>query len=552
MKVEKLILKHVLLNALEHEGKAQEQAVVGKVIAEKPELKTKVKEVLSEVKKVVQLVNSWSLSRQQQELKKLRVRVRRKKAKKYELPPLPHARKGKVVTAFPPEPSKYPHLGHAKTALLNYLYAKRYKGKFICRMEDSDPTKVAKEFYQAFLEGLRWLKIKFDKLDFLSNHLEKFYQVTSTLVEQGKAYVCLCPRERVKLLRKEGKACEHRAQSVEENLRLWKAMLEGKIEEGKASLRLKIDPSHPNTAMRDPSLMRIIKAKHPRTGKKFRVWPLYDFGTALLDAWEGVTHRIRSKEFEARTELQNFIREACGIKKHPYILEIGRFELEGALTSGRKIRAMLASGELKGWDDPRLPTLVALKKRGFVPEAICKFLLSTGVTKAEAKLSWKALEAVNRSLIDKRANRYFAVLNPVKISVENAPPTKEVKAEVHPERKKIKRRIPVKLDEIYVEREDFEKLEGKEVSLMNLFTVNLAKKSNFLTKEIKLELPKIQWVSKPFLEAKLVLPTAEEKTILAEPALSKEKKDSLVQLVRIGFCRVEKAGEKPTLYFTHK
>ena len=371
-----IILKHVLMNAIQYNGKANSGAVVGKLLSENPEFKKDIKKTMKEVNEIIKEVNSWKLEKQKQKLEEMGLKIEKKsKEDKHELPDLPNAIPGKVVTAFPPEPSKYPHIGHAKAALINYLYAKKYQGEFFLRFEDTNPELAKQEYYDAITEGLKWLGINWDnKIDYITDHIEKFYEATEKLIKKNKAYVCFCQSEETKKCRKEMTCCDCRKKPAKENLDNWKKMLSGEIKEGEASVRLKISMEHKNAAMRDPSIMRIIDQPHARTGNKYRVWPMYDFGTSLMDSWEGVTHRIRSKEFELRKELQKFIQEALSLPT-TYIDEIARFNLEGVESSGRIIREKIKSGELLGWDDPRLTTLMALKRRGFQPEAIKEFLV---------------------------------------------------------------------------------------------------------------------------------------------------------------------------------
>jgi glutamyl-tRNA synthetase len=282
--MEDLAFKHALVNAVEHNGKAEVQAVIKKVLAEKPELKDKIKEVIEEAKKAVEKVNSIPLEKQKKMLEEMGVKIEKKKVEKFELPELQDVEFGKLVTAFPPEPSKYPHIGHAKAALLNFLYAKKYGGKFILRFEDTNPRMVKKEYYKAIIDGLKWLGIKWDKMDLSSSHMKDFYEAVEKLISEKKAYVCLCKLQTIRKNRFSKKECKHRLQDEKENLELWEKM-KNEFEEGKAVVRLKIDMKHVNTTMRDPSIMRIVDVPHPMTGKRYRVWPTYDFGAAMMDGW---------------------------------------------------------------------------------------------------------------------------------------------------------------------------------------------------------------------------------------------------------------------------
>jgi glutamyl-tRNA synthetase len=547
----KIILKYAVLNAVQHGGKANVQAVLGKILSEKPELKNKIKDVIPDIQKIVNDVNSWIKEKQENEMKKLGVTVEKKVEEKKELADLPNAKIGKVVTAFPPEPSKYPHIGHAKAALVNYLYAKKYKGKFILRFEDTNPELAKKEYYNAIIDGLKWLGIEWDKLDYTSNHIEEFYKTTEKLIKENKAYVCVCEQSEIKKNRRLMVECKCRSNSVQKNLELWKKMLTD-FKEGEASVRIKILMSHKNAAMRDPSIMRIIDHPHVRTGNKYRVWPMYDFATALMDGWEGVTHRIRSKEFEMRRELQQFIQKTVGLKI-TYITEMARFNLEGVPSSGRQIREMIQKKELMGWDDPRLTTLIALRRRGFDPEGIKEFLISTGVTKTESMLTWDVLESFNRSIIDPKCNRYFAVFNPMEIKVVDASETKKVKVHLHPDfPKRGFREIPVNLNKIFISKDDFDKFKGKEVRLIGMFNVKLDKQAKFTSKEVVMKMPKIQWVSEENVPIRVVMSDGRVKEGIAEPGIKKLKVDDRIQLIRIGFTRVDQTKPELVLYFTHK
>lgn len=549
--MEDVILKHALINAIEHDGKAEISAVLKKVLAEKPELKENVKKVIIKVEEIVKEINALSLEEQKKKLESMGIKIEKKKITGFELPELPNAEIGKVVTAFPPEPSKYPHIGHAKAAFLNFLYAKKYKGKFILRFEDTNPEMVKKEYYEAIMKGLKWLGIKWDGVEYSSKYLEKFYETTEKLILQSKAYVCLCKKEVIRKNRALKKECKHREQDVKENLELWNKMKE-EFKEEEAVVRLKIDMQHKNTTMRDPTIMRIIETAHPLTGKKYKIWPTYDFGTSLMDAWEGITHRLRSKEFEMRKELQQYIQGLLGYKS-PYIIEFGRLNLKGVLTSGRVIRRMIEEKKLLGWDDPRLTTLIALKRRGFSPEAIKNFILLTGISKAEGIISWEMLEAENRKILDPTANRYMVVLNPVELSIKNSPKIKSIEINLHPNfPERGKRKVVVNMEKIFIEKEDYEKFKGKEVGLMYLATIKLDDEPKFVSRDISLSIPKIHWCSEPNINLKIVMPDGNIKEAIGEVEIKNLKKDQIIQMPRVGFARIDKPYKDIILYYTHK
>lgn len=545
---EKNIRKIALSNAVEHGGKAEVNSVLGKMIAADPKVKPMIRELMPEIQKIVAEVNSMDPQSQSSQLGSSGYKKEAHKEEDGGLPELPGAKKGKVVTAFPPEPSKYPHLGHAKSALINHEYAKLYNGKFILRFEDSNPDIAKKEYYDAIVDGLSWLGIKWDSLDYLSDHMEEYYGSIEKLLKNRDAYVCTCEQEKIKRLRVEGTGCEHRVSSVQTNMDLWKRMLKD-MSRGEATVRMKIDMSSANMTLRDPSIARIIDKPHPRTKKKYRVWPMYDLGTSMLDAWEKVTHRVRTKEFELRKDLQDHILKSLG-HRSPYITEIGRFEVKDAITQGREIREGIERKIFLGWDDPRLLTLIALRRRGFVPEAIRNFLLSTGVTKNESVYEWQVIESFNRKVIDPVSERFFAVMNPVKCSIEGLP-TGKISIPVMPGSKKI-REIVIKTNEVFLEKDDVDGMKDMKAGLMFLCTANFGGLRRFVSKDISQETPKIHWVPGPGVKIKIVMPDGTIRGGVAESAVKKLKVGQSIQFYRVGFCRVDRLGKEPVFYFSHK
>ena len=548
--MENKIRKITVENAIEHDGKSAVNSVLGKLIAEEPHMKNEIKTILPVIKKIVDEVNSLNLEEQKELGKKIGVKKREKTREEIRvLPDLPGAKKKRVVTAFPPEPSKYPHLGHAKSALINYQYAKKYEGKFVLRFEDSNPEIANKEYYDAILDGIKWLGLEWDSLDYLSDHMDDYYKAVQKLLKQNDAYVCSCSQEDVKLSRSEdGKECDCRSLAPKENLERWNSMLTD-AEKGSLILRMKIDLKHVNSAMRDPTIARINDTPHVRTKSKYRVWPNYDLGTSMLDAWEKVTHRVRTKEFEMRKELQDHIAGKLKLKS-PDITEIGRFQIKDSITQGRDIREGIQNKTYTGWDDPRLSTLVALRRRGFSPEGLKEFLLSTGVTKAESVYEWQVIEAFNKKAIDPVSDRYFGVLNPVKIKIVSLP-KENVTVAMRPGSEKT-RDIPVVSEEVYIDEEDNQDLKDTKAGLMFLCTANFGPVIRFISKDISQDTQKLHWVGSKNVKFKLVMPDGNVKTGIGEPALSSLKKDQTIQLYRIGFCRVDIAGKEPTFYFAHK
>lgn len=554
-----LIRKYALQNALKYKGKASPGAVIGKVLAENPELKEKIKEISKEVAKIIKEINKLSLENQEKRLEEAAPELLEKKEepKEKNIFEFIGIREGQnVVTAFPPEPSKYPHIGHAKAIIVNYELAKRYNGKFYLRFEDTNPELVDDTFYKIHIDNYEWLGIRPDKIEYASDFMGEFYRYAEKIIRENNAYACSCSQAAIKENRKDGIECQCRFNQTEKNLDLWQEMFKAKA--GKYVLRLKGHMQSPNTTLRDPVIFRVVDEPHPRTKKKYRVWPNYDFESAVMDGIEGITHRLRSKEFELRNELQRLIQTLAGFRETK-IYEFARFNLEGVESSGRIIREKVNKKQLIGWDDPSLTTLVALRRRGFLPEAIKDFVISTGLTKTESVLTWDDLIVHNRRLLDSKCNRYFFVESPKEIKVENAPEqTAELK--LHPEHKERgSRRFKTK-DRFYVTEKDFK--EFKDEKLYRLMDcLNFVKKKNqFIFDSLDYDKYKkygekiIHWlpVQKDLLKVEVLMPTKEVKKGLAEPLVKNLKIGDIVQFARFGFCRLDKKEkDKLMFWYTH-
>jgi glutamyl-tRNA synthetase len=537
----KIILKYALQNAIRYDGKASVGAVIGKVFSETKDLDKK--KVALETKKIVDDINKLSLEEQKEKLKKIDPKLLEKKVEKrglfdsYDI-------KGKVITAFPPEPSKYMHLGQVKALMLNYELARLNKGKFIFRFEDTNPSLVEEKFYDKYLDNLEWLQIKPSKITYASSNMDKFYKLAEKLIKEEKAYVCKHSLEDIRESRSKGKECGDRDNNSKENLKLWKDMFEGK----KYVLRLKIDLKHQNSTMRDPTIFRVIKEKHPKLEKKYIVWPTYDLENSVMDALEGVTHRFRTKEFELRNELHRFIQKNLGFKE-TQMYELARFNLKGVSSSGRVIREKIESKELIGWDDPSLITVVALRRRGFKPDALKNFVLSTGISKSESELDWGDLIMHNKRLLEKEAKRYLFVEDPIKIKIKNSPKL-EIKVYFHPDNKKLGFRKFKVNNEFYI-KDKIQK--NKNYRLMHLFNF---KNNEFLSKDLdqKLKAQLIHWLpySKDLVNIEVLMP---DKTIikgLAEKDIKKLKVDEVVQFVRFGFVRLDsKKKDRLVFWYSH-
>jgi len=565
-KLKKEIRKMALQNAFEHGGETRDKIILGKILGTKPEFRTKVKEISEDISKIVSSVNQLSLEEQKKEIDENFPELLIPKEKIIEregLPELKNAIQGKVITRFPPEPNGYPHIGHAKAAIINSEYAKMYDGKFILRMDDTNPEAERMEYHAAIKVGLEWLGIEFDTVKSTSDDMELFYEKAIELINSGKAYICTCKRENISKNRRERKECKCSKGDIEKNNKNWEKMQE-KFKPGDAIVRFRGDMKADNAVMRDPVLLRIIEGKHYTLGEKYRIWPSYDFAVALEDSIDGVTHAFRSKEFELREELIGAILDALGMRK-PYQGFFSRLEFKGMPISKRIIRPLIEEGKVSWYDDPRLPTLEALRRRGIKPEAIRKFIMSLGLTKANTLAPFDVLEAFNRKFVDPTSIRLFMVSNAKKLTVKNLSMT-SVEISNHPVNNMGKRKIEVD-GNFFIPGEDAQNIkEGMQIRLLGLGNISITKSGIELEGEFiegePTNIPKIQWVSqKTAHQIKMIIPKAlfiddkfnenslEELDVYTEPHYLQLKEGEEIQFVRFGYCRKDSQNQA---IFTHK
>ena len=552
--LKKEIRKLALQNAFEHGGETRDKIILGKILGTKPEFRTKVKEISEDVSKIISSVNQLSSDEQKKEIDENFPEILAPKEKIIEiegLPELKEAIQGKVITRFPPEPNGYPHIGHAKAAIINSEYAKMYDGKFILRMDDTNPEAERMEYHAAIKVGLEWLGIEFDTVKSTSDDMELFYEKGIELINSGKAYICTCKREDISKNRRERKECKCSKGDIEKNNKNWEKMQE-KFKPGDAIVRFRGDMKADNAVMRDPVLLRIIEGKHYTLGEKYRIWPSYDFAVALEDSIDGVTHAFRSKEFELREELIGAILDALKMRK-PYQGFFSRLEFKGMPISKRIIRPLIEEGKVSWYDDPRLPTLEALRRRGIKPEAIRKFIMSLGLTKANTLAPFDALEAFNRKFVDPTSIRLFMVSNAKKLTVKNLSMT-SVEISNHPVNDMGKRKIEVN-GNFFISGEDVNNIkEGMKIRLLGLGNISITKigaefEGEFVEGEPK-DIPKIQWVPQKIAhEIKMLVPkilfngeefnedSLEELDVYTEPHYLQLKEGEEVQFVRYGDCR---------------
>jgi len=499
---------------------------------------------------VVKDVNRLKPDEQVKKLKSIDSSLLERKEKVQEqLPALEGAVTGEVVTRFAPAPSGPLHLMHVLRALgLSYEYARKYKGKFILRFEDTDPRKVDKDAYEWIKQDMKSLGYGWDKAVLESDHMQEYYKVAEELMRKGVFYVCSGATEKFRKLKVAKKDSPCRSLSVNENLARWKEMLGGK--EGLV-VRLKTSMSDPNPALRDPPMLRVSNERHALTGRKYRVWPLYNFANVVEDHMQGVTHVFRGKEHEHNTAVQDRLYAALDWKP-PVVVNFGMLKLQEKMLHKRDIREMLASGKIAGWDDPSLPTIRALLRRGYQPEAIRQAVFSCGLSKTDITFNMESLNADNRKLIDSNANRCMVVFEPVRVEVTGLK-ERSVKMHVHPDfPKRGDRTIPVDSARIYVNAADFHAFIGKVVRLKGLCNIRLGPHTKFIGNEPKAELQKLHWVSEPNVKVLLVRPEGSEDG-LGEPGMQRLKVGQLIQMERVGFGRVDKVEKgQVTLFWAHK
>ena len=392
-----------------------------------------------------------------------------------------------VVTRFPPEPNGYLHIGHAKSILLNYGLAKEYGGRFNMRFDDTNPTKEKEEFVDSIKADVNWLGAQWDgEVKFASSYFDQMYEAAVRLIKKGKAFVCDLTADEIRQYRgtltEPGKESPYRNRSVEENLELFENMKNGKYADGEKVLRAKIDMASPNINMRDPVIYRVAHISHHRTGDKWCIYPMYDFAHPIEDAIEGVTHSICTLEFEDHRPLYDWVVRELEYENPPKQIEFAKLYLNNVITGKRYIKKLVMDGIVDGWDDPRLVSIAALRRRGFTPESIRNFVELVGVTKSQGAVEYPMLEYCIREDLKLKAKRMMAVINPVKLIIDNYPDDQTEYMDVPNNQENPElgiRKVPF-TKELYIDRDDFMEeppkkyfrlFPGNEVRLMNAYFV---------------------------------------------------------------------------------
>jgi glutamyl-tRNA synthetase len=549
-----------LQNAVKHKSLPKAGTVMGMVMGRYPEFRTRASEVSSLLGGVLDEVAALSPEERESRLMELAPElaedISRPKPRTRELPALEGADKG-VAMRFAPNPSGPLHLGHARAAVLNDEYVKRYGGRYILRIEDTDPKRIDTDAYGMVREDIEWLDLSIHEIVYQSDRFDLYYRLAAELIERGGAYVCTCDNVRFRELKLAKRACPCRDKDTGANLGLWQKMLDGEFHEGSASVRVKTDLDHPDPAMRDYPIFRILNSPpHPRMDA--HVYPLMNFSVAVDDHMLGITHVIRGKDHIANTRRQKYIFDYFGWKP-PVYRHYGRMSIEGVVLSTSQMREGITKGSYHGWDDIRLGTLRALARRGIRPQAVREAMVEIGIGETDISFSWENLFAKNRAIIDPEANRYFFVPNPVEALISDAP-QETAHALLHPGEPERGTRDILFSGRALLPAEDIGA--GVEmVRLKDLFNVRLKRKdggSEFVYGGESLAdaraagAPIIQWLPpESAVPCTLVTPEGTKEGV-CEPGVRKET-GRVVQFERIGFARIDSVSPEGIIaYFTHK
>lgn len=556
--LEEIVYKHALINAVKHKGKASNGAVMGSVMATHAEFRSEAKKIAQVAAQLVVKVNSMDPELQKSELDKRGGMKEKKPVEENGLVDLPDV-KGEVVLRFAPNPSGPLHIGHARAAVLNKEYVKRYGGKLILRVEDTDPRRVDPLAYHMMEEDLKWLAVEWQEKYVQSDRIKIYYEYAEKLIEMGQAYMCTCKGGDFKKLKDESLPCPCRELPVDHSMKLWNEMKT--MDEGEAVLRVKTDIQHKNPAIRDWVAMRIVEAEHPRTGNKYSVYPMMNFSVAVDDHLMGVTHVLRGKDHLANSEKQKYLYNHFGWKI-PVFVHYGRLKMEDVALSTSKARQGIEDGLYTGWDDPRLGTIRAIARRGIKQEAITELMMEIGPKISDATVTWKKVYGLNRSILEETSNRYFYVENPSMIEIENLPESETgiIERPLHPDYPEgDNRQLPFG-PKLYITSEDIKKTGDKRI-LRLIDAVNVCFNNdktvyinNDLEEARKAKAMIVQWVPvEGSITAEVVMPDSTVSKGFVEPSASNLKVNDVVQFERFGFARVDEVSDtKIRFYFAHK
>lgn len=547
--IKDLILKHVVQNIAKY-GSANEKSVMGKIMAGEPELRKKAKEVMLLIK---ESIDEFEIMEPEEKKvlfdKYSEVEEKKEKSKKL-LPPLRGAEKGNVVIRFAPNPNGPATIGSARGIIVNSEYARMYGGKFILRFDDTDPRtkRPMLEAYGWYLDDCEWLGARPDSVIYASERFPIYYDYLEKLLKMGKAYPCFCSQEDFKRFKVGGRDCPHRVMSKEESLEIWAGMLKGQYNEGEVVIRIKTNMQHRDPAIRDWVACRIVYEDHPRTGNKFHIYPMLDFESALEDHINGVTHIIRGKDLIDSERRQKYIYDYFGWK-YPETKHWGRIKIhEFGKVSTSTMKNEIESGKYDGWDDPKLPTIRALRRRGFESEALKKFFISLGVSENDVSVSLKNLYAENRKIIDPIANRYFFVWQPITLNIRGIE-EKEVFLPLLPDNPEKGSRKVTGGGNIMITGKDFNNFrEGDIIRLKEYCNIQIEHKENGTAIYLGLDLEGakkgkniIHWLSdRDAVPCVVYGPDRDYSGYVERNALNDIGK--VVQFERFAFCRIEEGS----------
>jgi len=535
-------------NAIQHDGKADLNAVVSKIVSIYPEERKNLKELIPVIKEIIEEVNSLPRDKMMDIVKREMPELLEPQEKtEKRLPDLPDVGKEGVVMRLAPSPSGPLHIGHARMAILNDEYYRRYGGKLILRIEDTNPANIYPEAYEMIKEDLRWLEVYYTDLVIQSQRIPIYYEEMRKLIEIGKAYVATTPTEEFKLKKQKGVPIKEREEDSAANLERWDRMLSGYYSKGEAYAVVKTDLNHPNPAVRDFIAFRIIDTPHPLTGTRYQVYPMMNFSVAIDDHHLGLTHIIRGKDHITNTEKQRYIFSHMGWK-HPYYIHYGKVSIEHSVLKTSLIKKGIVNGEFSGWDDPRLGTLIALRKRGFTPQAIRKYYVESGIGDVDTTFSWEIFYSFNRKIIDPISPRHFFVKDPVYLDFNYAGKLK-AKIPLFPNKDNTEfREYEIGSGQIAISRDDYEKLAGMKVRLKNLgLFVIREREIEYLGDTMEKGVQIIHWLSGNYVSFGVKRPDGSiDSGILEKDALNYIGKVN--QLERYGYVNIISPSEG---LFTH-
>lgn len=561
-----LIKKYSVKNALDY-GSANFSNVLKKVISEDPSLKSNMELLKAEVKSSTDKINLMSKEEILKMSKKYETEF--EKAREIKLKETSSAnidiwdaKKGAFVTRFPPEPNGPMHIGHAKALFIEKELAEKYNGKIFLYFDDTNPSKEKQKFVDMFINDLNWLGISFDDIYYASDNIEKTYIYGKKMLEDGNAYICWCKPDLITKGRFERTECEHRASKPDRNIVLFEQMLKGEHNSEGYVVRFKGDMKSDNTTMRDPIIFRIITAPHYRQGNKYNVWPKYEFNTPIMDSIHGITHTIRSKEYELGEELYFKILELLNLRK-PHLHIISRLIIKDNITSKREIMKLIDTGNILGYDDPRLITIAGLRRRGVIQSAIKSFVLKFGTGKSESKTDLSTLLDINRKLILPTAKRLFYVEQPILVDLE-----KTITSDIPIQSARDTNNKNYTVDKIYISKTDADSLKiGDIIRMKGLCSIRVKSKNDQITTIFLDTIPKeirtIQWVpANDFLKCKIITPTNllkdgqfyQDSLSFSEGLIEGYAKElveeEIVQLERFGFVILDKKDDLEFIFIS--